>query len=246
MCLLAGCSTAVNGNGDAGGSDATDVVTDQFSGDVVINTCGPGMCRLDPSGPCGVPGGPLGSGDAGELSGCCGCGADGLCNARCACASPETPIGTPGGDRPIASLAVGDLVYSVHHGRVVAVPLLRVQRIPVTRHRVVRVTLANGDTLEITAAHPTADGRTFGALHSDDWLGGQAVRAVETVPYAHEATYDILPDSDTGTYFAAGALIGSTLAPSIIARDATQELDHCEPPHATLQPRAESSLLLSR
>ncbi len=36
--------------------------------------------------------------------------------------------------------------------------------------------------------------------------------SVETVPYAHEMTYDILPGSDSGTYFASGALVGSTLA----------------------------------
>jgi hypothetical protein len=32
------------------------------------------------------------------------------------------------------------------------------------------------------------------------------------VPYPDAFTYDILPDSDSGTYLAAGALIGSTLA----------------------------------
>ena len=35
---------------------------------------------------------------------------------------------------------------------------------------------------------------------------------VETVPYRHEYTYDILPASDSGTYFAGGVLVGSTLA----------------------------------
>jgi hypothetical protein len=32
------------------------------------------------------------------------------------------------------------------------------------------------------------------------------------VPYLHDATYDILPDSSSGAYFASGVLIGSTLA----------------------------------
>jgi hypothetical protein len=31
------------------------------------------------------------------------------------------------------------------------------------------------------------------------------------IPYEHAFTYDILPASETGTYYAAGALIGSTL-----------------------------------
>jgi hypothetical protein len=34
---------------------------------------------------------------------------------------------------------------------------------------------------------------------------------VEIVPYGHPYTYDILPASKSGTYFAAGVLIGSTL-----------------------------------
>ncbi|HEX7602282.1 MAG TPA: hypothetical protein VF316_11780, partial [Polyangiaceae bacterium] len=45
-------------------------------------------------------------------------------------------------------------------------------------------------------------------------LGGVAIVAVEEIPYAHAYTYDILPDSDSASYFAAGALIGSTLRPS--------------------------------
>ena len=60
---------------------------------------------------------------------------------------------------------------------------------------------------------PTADGRLFGDLVAGDQLDQQrAVAAAELVPYQHERTHDILPDSSTGTYFAAGALIGSTLA----------------------------------
>jgi hypothetical protein len=38
------------------------------------------------------------------------------------CAAPETAIATPDGVRPIASLEVGDLVNSIDHGVVRAVP----------------------------------------------------------------------------------------------------------------------------
>jgi hypothetical protein len=37
------------------------------------------------------------------------------------------------------------------------------------------------------------------------------VASAELVPYGYDATYDVLPASSTGTYFVAGALIGSTL-----------------------------------
>jgi hypothetical protein len=131
----------------------------------------------------------------------------------CTCAAPDTPIATPTGDRPIADLAVGDLVYSVHHGAVVAVPVLRRNRTPVQAHHVVRVALANGAVLEVSPRHPTADGRTFGDLHPGDLLDQIRVTSAELVPYAQPFTYDILPDSETHSYYAGGALIGTTLLP---------------------------------
>ena len=129
------------------------------------------------------------------------------------CASPDTPIATPGGDQAISDLIVGDRVFSMHGGHLVAVPLRAIHRKPVTRHGVVRVVLANGRSLEISGGHPTADGRLFAALRPGDAIGGVTVLEVSMVPYDHAFTYDILPDSDTGTCVAGGALIGTTLTP---------------------------------
>ena len=131
----------------------------------------------------------------------------------CVCASPDTPIATPAGDRPIADLRPGDLVYSVDHDAIVAVPIERVNRAPVNGHSVMRVSLASGAVLSISAPHPTADGRTFGDLRAGDALDGARIISVTRVPYTHAFTYDVLPRSSTGAYFAAGALIGSTLTP---------------------------------
>jgi hypothetical protein len=76
----------------------------------------------------------------------------------------------------------------------------------------VRVELEGGRVLEISPGHPTADGRTFGDLVTGGFLDEQhEVVSARLVPYAYDATYDILPNSNTGTYFAAGALVGSTL-----------------------------------
>jgi len=134
-------------------------------------------------------------------------------SSRCPiCAAPNTPIATPGGERPIASLRAGDLVYSADHDAIVAVPLLRVGRTRVWHHQVMRIELDDGRVLEVSPGHPTADGRTFGELRAGAQLDVQhAIRAVALEPYGYDATYDILPASSTGTYFAAGALIGSTL-----------------------------------
>jgi hypothetical protein len=130
------------------------------------------------------------------------------------CASPDTPIATPEGERPIDALAPGDLVFSSDGRSFRAVPVARVVRVPVTSHQVVRVTLDDGRSIAMSAGHPTADGRTLGDLRSGDGIDGRRVRDVEIVPYAHPYTVDILPASRSGTYVAAGVLVGSTLAPA--------------------------------
>jgi hypothetical protein len=138
-------------------------------------------------------------------------GANGEC-IGCRCASPDTPIATPQGNRRIAELAVGDLVYSVDRGAVRAVPVLAARRTPVKNHVVVRVELATGSVIELSPAHPTADGRTFAELTAGGTLDGLGIISIALVPYRHSATHDILPASDTSSYFAGGALVGSTLA----------------------------------
>jgi hypothetical protein len=132
------------------------------------------------------------------------------CNG-CKCAAPGTLIATPSGERPIAELVVGDLVYSVEGEAIVPVPIAAVRREPAVGHAVPRLSLDNGRTLEISAGHPTADGRLFGDVAPGDRLGEARVVGLKYVAYAYPFTHDILPASSTGTYFADGALIGTTL-----------------------------------
>ena len=72
------------------------------------------------------------------------------------------------------------------------------------------VKLAHGATLRISPRHPTADGRRFADLAAGDLVDGVRVIAVRLVDYDQPFTYDILPDSDSDSYFAGGVLIGST------------------------------------
>jgi hypothetical protein len=128
------------------------------------------------------------------------------------CAAPTTKIATPSGEVEIAQLQVGDWVYSVHNGAIEAVPVQQVSSTEVVRHHVTRVTLDSGAVLEISPGHPTADGRAFGGLEAGDHLDEHSVVLSATlVPFEYPRTHDILPASDTGTYFADGVLIGSTL-----------------------------------
>jgi len=160
------------------------------------------------AGGAGFPGGAGGAGTAGTTG---TAGTMGMAGIPGVCAAPDTPIGTPEGDRPIASLKVGDLVYSLDHGQLRVVPIREIRRMAVLHHHVMQVRLSNGVELDISAPHPTADGRSFGQLRAGDMLDGVGVVSARSVPYDYAFTYDILPDSETGTYVAGGALIGSTL-----------------------------------
>lgn len=136
--------------------------------------------------------------------------------AQCVCTAPNTPIATPSGERAISELKVGDLVYSVHHGQIKVVPIILTNRVPVTgSHHMVEVRLSTGGVLSISPSHPTADGRTFADLAAGDLLDDVELDSVRRVPYTEAYTYDILPDSDSGEYFAGGVLIGTTLAPPL-------------------------------
>ncbi len=136
---------------------------------------------------------------------------DFVCAWGAICASPDTPIATPDGDRAIAALSPGDWVYSVDDGAVVAVPILRVAQTEVTDHVVVRLRLDGGDELFLSPGHPLAEGGFVGELRAGDALGEREVLEAALVPYEHPSTHDILPASSSGAYFAAGALMGSSL-----------------------------------
>jgi hypothetical protein len=129
------------------------------------------------------------------------------------CAAPDTPIATPGGERAISELAPGDLVYSVDETGIIVVPILRAGSTPVANHRVVEIALSDGTLLRVSPGHPTADGRTFAALLDGGMLDADhAVVSARLVPYTEPRTFDILPASQSGAYFAGGALIGSSLS----------------------------------
>jgi hypothetical protein len=174
---------------------------------------GPG-CTCSDGEQCIEATGPLGSGACRTQDGTC---------AECMCAAPNTPIATPNGDRAIAELSPGDLVYSVDGEAIRAVPIVRINRTPVVDHRVLHVTFDNGRSIDMTAGHPLADGRPLSALRPGSELMGGIVVAVTSIPYTHDATYDILPLSTSEAYFASDVLIGSTLARPPIGRLASPE-----------------------
>jgi hypothetical protein len=136
-----------------------------------------------------------------------------ICTTETVCASGDTLIATEDGDRPIASIRVGDRVYSADRGALRLVPVVRVGRVAVFHHRVVEIALSTGSVLRLSAGHPTADGRKIGDLLPGAHLDDAIVLSRRDVDYTQPYTYDILPASETHAYVAGGVLVGSTIEP---------------------------------
>jgi hypothetical protein len=122
-------------------------------------------------------------------------------------------ISTPAGPVPVQGVYPGMTVWTTDlDGRRIRGVVLQVgSMLAPIGHVVVQLTLDDGRTVVASPGHPTADGRRFGDLRPGDTLDGSRVVRTALIPYM-AATYDLLPSGPTGTYFADGVLLGSTLA----------------------------------
>jgi hypothetical protein len=114
----------------------------------------------------------------------------------------------------VEALRPGDVVWTLDgSGARTAAPILQVSRLAVDKtHQMVHLLLDDGREAWVSPGHPTADGRSIGALSPGDLLDGARITLFELVPYAFSQTYDLLPAGDTGYYWANGILMGSTLS----------------------------------
>jgi len=129
------------------------------------------------------------------------------------CLTAGTRIATPRGEVAVQDLMVGDVVWTLDAaGQRIAAPLTAIGATPVpATHEVVRVILDDGRTVLVSPGHPTADGRRVGDLRPGDTLDRAPVVSVGREPYAGGFTYDVRPAGASGTYWANGVLLGSTL-----------------------------------
>ncbi len=129
------------------------------------------------------------------------------------CLAAGTLIATPSGPVPVEEIREGAIVWTAGAGTDrIAAPVLLASRTPAPPgHTMVRVRLADGRRVEASPGHPTADGHPLGELEAGDVLDGALIASVERVPYGGDYTYDILPAGDTGSYWADGVLLGSTI-----------------------------------
>lgn len=130
------------------------------------------------------------------------------------CLAASTLIATPGGSVRVVDVKVGMLVWTATTGgERVAAPVVEVGSIQVPAgHMMVHLVLADGRELLASPGHRTADGRALGSLAAGDALDGSTIKLRELVPYTSDRTYDLLPAGATGTYWANGILLSSTLA----------------------------------
>jgi hypothetical protein len=99
-------------------------------------------------------------------------------------------------------------------GTRIAAPVLEVGSMQVpASHRMVHLVLADGRELLASPGHRTAGGRQLGSLATGESLDGSTIVRWELVPYSGERTYDLRPAGGTGTYWANGILLSSTLTP---------------------------------
>ena len=132
------------------------------------------------------------------------------------CLAAGTLIATPIGAMRVVDITPGMLVWTADRdGKRVAAAVLEVGSTQVPAgHLMVHLVLADGRELLASPGHKTADGRALGSLAAGDRLDGSNIRLWELVPYAGDRTYDLLPAGTTGTYWANGVLLSSTLAPN--------------------------------
>ncbi|HXM72637.1 MAG TPA: hypothetical protein VN940_05380 [Candidatus Dormibacteraeota bacterium] len=129
------------------------------------------------------------------------------------CLAAATLISTPEGDVRVTDIKPGMVVWtSSAAGARVAAPVLEVGSTEVPAgHVMVHLVLSDGRELLASPGHRTADRRQLGSLAAGDALDGSRITRWEQVPYSGYRTYDLLPAGATGTYWANGILLSSTL-----------------------------------
>jgi hypothetical protein len=129
------------------------------------------------------------------------------------CLARGTRIATPDGERLVEDLRPGIGVWTTDgSGRRVLGRIGSVGRTPVpATHQVVHLVLSDGRRVDVSPGHRLPDGRRLGDLRSGDAVDGAAVISAALVAYGGGATFDLLPSGSTGTYWANGILLASTL-----------------------------------
>ncbi|QNT76418.1 Hint domain-containing protein [Dehalogenimonas etheniformans] len=128
------------------------------------------------------------------------------------CLSKGTAIDTPNGPVPVNQLSAGDVIWTVgENGERISAPIVNTtMTAEPSVFELMQIALADGRSVTASSRHPTSDGRLLGNLKLGESLDGSAIVSIEIVSYEGR-TYDILPEGPSGTYWANGILLASTI-----------------------------------
>jgi hypothetical protein len=131
------------------------------------------------------------------------------------CLTAGTLIDTPAGQIPVERLVKGMTVWSLDRsGKRIASMITKTAATPVPLpFRAVRIELNDGRSVTASPGHPTAEGRAIVDYQVGDRLDGAQVVKTEFINYESAMTFDFLPDSTTGLYWADKIILESTLKP---------------------------------
>ena len=131
------------------------------------------------------------------------------------CLEAGTRIATPHGEVPVVLIEPGDEVWTTDAaGHRIAAPIERTVRRPTPGpHLMLQLVLSDGRELVAAGAHPAVGGTYLRELQPGQRYDGAMIVSTMWVTSTAPATFDILPAGPTGTYWANGILIGSTLKP---------------------------------
>ena len=133
---------------------------------------------------------------------------------RCKCLPASAQILTSLGNVSIDLLKEGDKVLTVNlKGDKVEMPIKITNKVEVLgNHTMVLLELEDGRKIQVTPGHPSAIKiKNLGEFVVGDKLDGSSIVKVSDITYTEKFTFDILPEGETGFYWANGILIGSTL-----------------------------------
>lgn len=120
------------------------------------------------------------------------------------------------GQKVIRDIVVGDLLYTFEQNRKTVVKVKEIVRRKVAKnHKMLNISLLDGRSLRVSPGHPNALGFDLAIFRSGDILDGSPINRSEIEAYNDDYTYDILPEGNSGTYWANDILIGSTLSNQI-------------------------------
>lgn len=129
------------------------------------------------------------------------------------CLASNTMISTPDGQVSVKEIRVGVKVWSINkRGVRIESTVLNASNMDAPKsHQMIHLVLSDKREVWLSPNHPTMNGTPVKELRVGDNYDGARVLIVDAVPYWDDKTYDLLPDSDTGMYWANGILFGSTL-----------------------------------